>query len=86
MSHYTDLEEQYGYDAGFNIDYNKTLMQNVIAKLSTEKEVLEDSIKRLELQLAIKDARVNQLESVVIDLYRKIERLLNEADEGENDV
>jgi chaperonin cofactor prefoldin len=84
MSHYGPLHEQYGTDVGFNLDYSKTLQQNIIAKLSVDKEVMEDNIKRLELQLSIKDARISQLESVVIDLYHKIDRLLNETDEGEN--
>lgn len=86
MSHYGPLREQYGTDVGFNLDYSRTLQQNIIAKLSVDKEVLEDNIKRLELQLSIKESKIRGLESTVITLYNKIERLLNESDEGENDV
>ena len=86
MSHYGPLHEQYGTDVGFNLDYSKTLQQNIIAKLSVDKEVMEDNIKRLELQLSIKESKIRGLESTVITLYNKIERLLNESDEGENDV
>lgn len=79
MSHYESLHEQYGTDVGFNIDYNKSLQENIIGKLNAEKQSLE-------LQLSIKDARINQLESLVIDLYRRIERLIDQADDGVDDV
>ena len=58
------------------IDYTKPLHENIIANLIKEKE-------ELLYQLSIKDARIHSLETLVIELYNKIDRLINEADEGE---
>lgn len=80
MAHYDDIREQCGTDGGFkldfNLDYDKSLAQNIIVKLSMEKQGLE-------WQLSIKDAKIRELESLVMDLYRKIDVLINEADTGE---
>lgn len=76
MSNYHEQADKMGIPFGFNINYDKTLLENVISKISDEN-------KQLTLQLSIRDARIHQLESLVIELYNKVDRLINQADEGE---
>ena len=59
------------------IDYDKPLRENIIANLIKEKEELVQ-------ELSIANARINSLETLVIELYNKIDRLINEADNGED--
>lgn len=59
------------------IDYNKSLIHNALSNLVQEKELLL-------YEISLKEARISQLEGVIIDLYHKIDRLINEADTGED--
>lgn len=77
MSDYHDQAEMMGVPFGFNIDYEKTLLENVISKISEEN-------RQLTLQLSIRDAKIHQLEGLAIELYNKVDRLINEADTGED--
>ena len=77
MSDYHEQADKMGIPFGFNIDYEKTLLENVISKISEEN-------RQLTLQLSVRDARISQLEGLVIELYNKVDRLINEADTGED--
>lgn len=76
MSDYHSQAEKMGIPFGFNINYDKTLLENIINKISEEN-------RQLTLQLSIRDARIHQLEGLVIELYNKVDRLINQAEEGE---
>lgn len=76
MSNYHDQAELLNVPFGFNLSFDKNIAQLTIERLSAENE-------RLKLDLSIRDARINQLESLVIDLYHKIDRLINESEEGD---
>ena len=76
MSNYHEQADKLGIPFGFNINYDKTLLENTISKIAEEN-------RQLTLQLSIKTARIHQLEGLVIELYNKVDRLINQADEGE---
>ena len=59
------------------INYDKSLIENALANLVQEKEFLL-------YEISLKEARIHSLETLVIELYNKIDRLINEADNGED--
>lgn len=60
-----------------NIDYDEPLRENIITNLIIDK-------RELVQELSIANARIHSLETLVIELYNKIDRLINEADNGED--